>query len=134
MFFLFIFVFCIFSILYLRFWIIYNMITLNYFSGRLPNSSSFTWSYHFLPWFFVHMISFYIFTLSTFLCFRSSFPRLHGHSSSGFWSLLQVGEVGPVTCVDFVMEGTSAYFLVGGVESFSSDRQVHVRLCIWGIC
>ena len=46
----------------------------------------------------------------------------------------QVGEVGPVTCVDFVMEGTGAYFLVGGVESFSSDRQVHVRLCIWGIC
>ena len=45
-----------------------------------------------------------------------------------------MGEVGPVTCVDFVMEGTSAYFLVGGVESFSSDRQVHVRLCIWGIC
>ena len=32
---------CIFSILFLRFWIIFTIITLNSFSGRLPISSSF---------------------------------------------------------------------------------------------
>ena len=31
---------CIFSILFLRFWIIFTVITLNSFSGRLPISSS----------------------------------------------------------------------------------------------
>ena len=35
---------CIFSILFLRFWIIFTITTLNSFSGRLPISSSFIWS------------------------------------------------------------------------------------------
>ena len=39
----------IFSILFPRFWIIFTMITLNSFAGRLPILSSFTWSCRFLP-------------------------------------------------------------------------------------
>ena len=39
---------CIFSILFPRFWIIFTIITLNSFSGRLPISSSFVWSGGFL--------------------------------------------------------------------------------------
>ena len=35
---------CIFSILFPRFWIIFTIIPLNSFSGRLPISSSFVWS------------------------------------------------------------------------------------------
>ena len=46
-------IFCTFSsrasILFLRFWIIFTVITLNSFSGRLLISSSFIWSYRFLP-------------------------------------------------------------------------------------
>ena len=35
---------CFFSILFQRFWIIFTIIILNSFSGRLPISSSFVWS------------------------------------------------------------------------------------------
>ena len=65
---------CIFSIhasiLFLRFWIIFTIITLNSFSGRLPISSSFIWSYRFLPGsftcdiFFCHLIFFFLFFMS----------------------------------------------------------------------
>ena len=37
------------SLLFTRFWIIFTVITLNSFSGRLPISSSFVWSGKFLP-------------------------------------------------------------------------------------
>ena len=43
---------CIFSILFLRFWIIFTIITLTFF-GRLPISSSFILSCGFLPYCFV---------------------------------------------------------------------------------
>ena len=57
--------------------------------------------------------------------FEVPFPRLWGFTSC-FWSLLWV------SCVDFVLGGTSACFLVGGGEFFSSDRQRHVRWCVLG--
>ena len=41
------------SILFLRFWINFTIITLNSFSGRLPISSSFVWSWGFLPCSFI---------------------------------------------------------------------------------
>ena len=53
------------SILFLRFWIMFTIITLNSFSGRLPISSSFIWSVGFyLPpssvtYFFCHLIFFF---------------------------------------------------------------------------
>jgi len=40
------------SILFLRFWIIFTIITLNSFSGRLPMSSPFVWS----CWFFTMLL------------------------------------------------------------------------------
>ena len=51
---------CIFSVSasILRFWIIFTIITLNSFLGMLPISSSFTWSYRFLPCSFVCNIDF----------------------------------------------------------------------------
>ena len=48
----------IFSILFPRFWIIFTITTVNSFSGRLPISSSFIWSYRFLPCAFVCNIFF----------------------------------------------------------------------------
>ena len=44
---------CIFSILFPRFWIIFTIIPLNSFSGRLPISPSFFWSGGFLPYSFI---------------------------------------------------------------------------------
>ena len=48
------------SILFQRFWIIFTIITLNSFSGRLPISSSFIWSCIFLPCSFIFNIFFVI--------------------------------------------------------------------------
>ena len=55
----------IFSILFLRFWVIFTIITLNYFSGTFPISSSLIRSCRFLPCsfvcnkFFCHFIFFF---------------------------------------------------------------------------
>ncbi|XP_049566948.1 syntaxin-17 isoform X2 [Orcinus orca] len=49
-----------FSLLVNRFWIIFTIITLNSFSGRLPISSSFIWSCRFLPCSFICAIYFVI--------------------------------------------------------------------------
>ena len=48
---------CIFSILFPSFWIIFTIITLDSFSGRLPISSSFVWSCGFLPCSFICCVS-----------------------------------------------------------------------------
>ena len=64
----------IFSILFPRFWIIFIIITLNYFSGRLPISSSFISSCGFLPCSFI---------CSIFLCLLILFNFV--------WGLLSVG-------------------------------------------
>ena len=48
------------SILFPRCWIIFTIITLNSFSGRLPISSSFIWSCRFLPCYFICDIFFAI--------------------------------------------------------------------------
>ena len=74
------------SILFLRSWIIFTIITLNYFSG-LSIFSSLIWSCGFLPFscvcnvFLCHLIS------SNLLCLWSPFCRLQGHSSSFFCCL-----------------------------------------------
>ena len=47
------------------------------------------------------------------LCFASPFRRLQVHSSSFFWCLPPVGEVGSVACVGFLVEGTGTCVLVG---------------------
>ena len=63
---------CIFSILVLKFWIIFIIIILNSFSGSLPMSSSFTWICLFLdcsftcavfPWLFIFFLTYCVWGL-----------------------------------------------------------------------
>ena len=72
---------CIFSILFPRFWIIFTIITLNYFSGWLPISFSLVGFYH-AP---SSVTYFSVFSLFNLQCLRFPFYRLQGHSSSCFW-------------------------------------------------
>ena len=123
---------CIFSILFPIFGVIFTIITLNSFSGRLPISSLFIWSCGFLPCSLVCNMFLCIFILSDLLCLRSPFCRLQGHSSSCFWCLPPVGEVGSVACVDFLVGETGACILVGGAGSFPSDGQGCIRWCVLG--
>ena len=124
---------CVFSILFPRFWIIFTIIILNSFSGRLPISYSFVRSGRFLPCFFiccVFLISLLI--LHNLLCLGSPFPRLQVCSSRCFWCLSPVAKVGSVACVGFLVEGTSACVLVDEAGSCLSGGQDHVRSCVLG--
>ena len=121
---------CIFSILFTRFWIIFTNITLNYFSGRLPISSSFVFSGGFLPCFFICCVFLCLLNLLNLLCLGSPFRRLQFHSSCCFWCLPPVGEVGSVGCVGFLVEGTSACVLVDEAGSCLSGGQDRVRWCV----
>ena len=102
----------IFSILFLRFWIIFTIITLNSFSGRLPLSSSFVWSGGFLPCSFICCIFRCLLIFLNLLCLGSPFHRLQVRSSRCFWCLPPVGKVGSVGFVGFLVEGTGACVLV----------------------
>ena len=72
------------SIPFLRSWIIFTIITLNCFSGRLLISSSFSCSFVFLSCFFICNIVLCPLILSSFLCLWSPFHRLQDHSSFCF--------------------------------------------------
>ena len=121
---------CIFSILFTRFWIIFTIITLNSFSGRLPISSSFVRSGGFLPCSFICFVFLCLLILFNLLCLGSPFRRLQARSSHCFWCLPPVGEVGSVTCVGFLVGATGACFLVGGAGSCPSGGLGHVRLYV----
>ena len=82
-----------FSILFPRFWIIFTIITLNFFSGRLPISSSFVWSGGFLPCSLINCVFLCLLILLNLLCLGSPFCRMHVSSSHCFWSLAPVGKV-----------------------------------------
>ena len=103
---------CIFSILFPRFWIIFTVITLNSFSGRLPMSSSFVWSGGFLPCSFICCIFLCLLILLNLLFLVSSFRRLQVHSSCCFWCLPPVWKIGSVGCVAFLVQVTGVYVLV----------------------
>ena len=120
----------IFSILFPRFWIIFTIITLNYFSGRLPISSSFVWSGGFLPCSFICCVFLCLLILLNFLSLGSLFLRLQVHSSHCFWCLPPVGKVGSVGCVGFLVEGTGSCVLVDEAGSCLSGGQVHFRWCV----
>ena len=123
---------CIFSILFPRIWIIFTIITVTSFSGRLPISSSFVWSGGFLPCSFICCIFLCLLILFNLLCFRSPFHRLQVHSSRCFWCLPPLREVCSVGFVGFLVEGTGAYVLVGGAGSCRSGGQDHVQWCVLG--
>ena len=84
---------CILSILFPRFYIIFTIITLNSFSGRLPISSSFVWSGTFLPCSFICCVFLCLLILLNILCLGSPFHRLQVHCSHCFWCLPPVGKV-----------------------------------------
>ena len=116
----------VFSILFPRFWIIFTIIPLNYFSGRLSISSSFVWSVWFLPCSFICCV-FCLLILLNLLCLGSPFCRLPVHSSHCFCFLPPVSKVGSVGCVGFLVEGTGDCVLVDEVGSCLSGGQD----CIW---
>ena len=118
---------CIFSILFPRFWIIFTIITLNYFSGKLPISSSFVQSGGFLPCSFIYCIFLCLLILLNLLCLGSPFCRLQVCSSHCFWLLPPVRKVGSVGCVCFLVEGTGAFVLVDEAVSCLSGGQI----CVW---
>ena len=103
---------CIFSILFPRFWIMFTIITLNSFWGRLPISSSFVLSggFYLSP---SSAVCFSIFSFClTYCVLGSPFHRLQVRSSHCFWCLPPVGKVGSVACVGFLVKGTGACVLV----------------------
>ena len=123
---------CIFSFLFQRFCIIFIIIILNCFSGRLPISSSFVGSGVFLPCYFICCVFVCLLILFNLLCLGSPFCRLQVRSSRCFWCLPAVAKVGSVGCVGFLVEWTSACFLMEEAGFCLSDGQVHVLWCILG--
>ena len=123
---------CIFSILFLRFWIIFTITTLNSFSGRLPISSLFVWSGGFLPCSFNCCVFLCLLILLNLLCLGSPFSRLEVCSSCCFWCLPPVGEFGSVGCVGFLVEGTGACVLVDKAGSCLSHGQDRDRWYVLG--
>ena len=107
----------IFSILFPRFWIIFTIIPLNSFSGRLPISSSFACSGGFLPCSFICCVFLCLLILLNLVCLGSPFHRLQVCSSCCFWCLPLVGKVGSVGCVGFLVQGTGACVLVDDAGS-----------------
>ena len=123
---------CIFSILCPRFWIIFIIIILNSFSGRLPTSSSFFWSGGFLPCSFICCVFLCLLILLNLLCLGSLFRRLQVRSSRRFWCLPPMGKVGSVGCVGFLVEGTGACVLAEEAGSCPFGGQDCIRLCVLG--
>ena len=126
---------CIFSILFPRFCIIFTVIILNSFSGRLLISYSFVRSGGFLPCSFICCVFFCLLILLNLLCLGSPFLRLQVRSSRCFWCLSPVAKVGSVGCTGFLLEGTSACVLVVEAGSCLSGGQIHVWWyvlgCLW---
>ena len=122
---------CIFSILFPRFWIIFTIIILNSFSGRLLISSSFVRSGRFLPCSFICCVFLCLPILLHLLCLRSPFRRLQVRSSHCFWYLSPVAKFGSVGCVGFLVEGTSACVLVDLVFLVGKSMSGAV---FWGVC
>ena len=123
---------CIFSILFLRLWIIFTIITLNSFSGRLPISSSFVWSGGFLLCSFTCCLFLCLLMLLNLPCLGSPFCRLQVHSSHCFCCLPPVSKVCSVGCVGFLVEGTGACVLVHEAGSCLSGGQDRDRWCVLG--
>ncbi|XP_049565758.1 uncharacterized protein LOC125964388 [Orcinus orca] len=121
---------CILSVLFPRFWIIFTIVILNCFSGRMPICSSFVRSGGFLSCSFICCVFFCLLILLILLCLGSPFCRLQARSSRCFWCLSPVAKVGSVGCVGFLVHGTSACVLVDEAGSCLSGGQVHVWWCV----
>ena len=122
----------IFSILFPRFWIIFTIITVNSFSGRLPLSSSLVWSGGFIPCSFICCVFLYLLIFLNLLFLVPPFRRLQVCSFRCFWCLPPVAKIGSVGCVGFLVEGTSACVLLDEAGSCLSGGQDHVCWCVLG--
>ena len=125
---------CIFSILFPRFWIIFTIITLNSFSGRMPISYSFVWSGVFLRCSFICCVFLCLLIFLNLLCLESPFCRLQVRSSHCFWCLAPVGRVGSVGCVSFLVEGTGACVLVDEAGLVFLVGRTASGGVFWGVC
>jgi len=95
----------------LRFWIIFTFITLNYFSGQLPISSSFVWSGGFLSCSFIYCLLSCLFILYILLCLGSiSSFKIIIPLTCGVFPICGVG-LGP--CEGSRLRETGSSFLVG---------------------
>ena len=116
---------CIFSILFLRLWVIFTIITPNSFSGSWPISS---FLFGVVGFYLVHSLAQYFSVLSCYLTYCV------WRILSCFWSWPSVSEAGPVVCVGFMLGGTCACLLVGGGEfSPPSNEQGCVSGVFWGV-
>ena len=128
---------CIFlicaSTLFLRSWIIFTIITLNSFSGRLSISSLF------------RLVGFYLAPSSATYFSVASFCLtycVYGLFSTGCRVIVAlasvvcplVGEVGPGACVGFLVGGTGAYTLVDRAESLPPMGRASSGDVFWGVC
>ena len=96
------------SILFLRYCILFTIITLNSFSGNMPISTSLSCSSVFLSWSFIWNIFLCHLILFKFLCLWSAFLRLQD-CISWFWCLPLVSEVGPGACAGFLVGQTYVF-------------------------
>ena len=109
--------YCIFSISFSRFLIIFTIIILKLFSGRLPISSSFIWTSVFLVCSFICVVFLCLFIIFlTYCVWGLLFPdfKVELFLPSGFCP----SKVGPVVCVRFVRFLPSFCLVV----CFSSDE------------
>ena len=120
----------IFSILFPRFSIIFTIITLNSFSGRLPISYSFVCSGGFLAYSFICCVFLCLLILLNLLWLGSPFLSLQVCGSCCFWCLPLVGRVDSVVCVGFLVEGTGASVLVNEAGSCVSGGQDCIQWCV----
>ena len=127
-------VFCIFSVLFPRFWIIFTIITLNSFSGRVPISSSFFCSGGFFPYPFICCVFLCLLILLTLLCLWSPFHRLQVCSSCCFWCLPPVAKVGSGACVGFLMWGLVPVFWWMRLDFVFLVGRTTSGGVFWGVC
>ena len=123
-------VYCIFSILFPRFWIIFTIITLNSFFGTLPISSSFVCSGGLLPCSLFCCVFLCLLILLILLCLGLHFADCRFVVPVVFCCLPPVGKVDSVGCVGFLVEGNGACVLVDEVWSCLSGGQEYVQWCV----
>ena len=116
-----------------RFWIIFTLIILIYFSCRLPISSSFIWFGGHLSCSFTCWVFLCLFILFILLCLRWPFCILAVCGSSLLWRFLPVGGVGWVACQGFLVREACVSVLVGGAGSLLSEVQLTSNSEFWGV-
>jgi len=115
------------SILFSRFGVIFTIIILNSFSGRLPVASSFVWFSVLLSCPFTCWIFLCLFNLFRLLCLEWSFCMLEVCGPSLLWRFLPVCGVGCVACQGFRVREACISALVGRAGSLLSEVQGSVK-------